>query len=243
MADSRKLGFGPIAAPAGAFSWYSPTTEFDWGPRRAAARVRRRSGGAGRQDRAVHGQERQRARHRGAGRAKATRLIVIGTGKADDRKPSDFVKLGGIVQGRVPSSATEVTVVLELGRRCREAGCRRRCRARRQHARLHVRPLQDQAQGRRRGPAQGAHDARRRRVAAARKAWVAKQAVADGVVLARDLVNEPPNVLYPVEFARRAAALRKLGVGVEVLDVKAMRKLGMGALLGVGQGSTQTAAS
>ena len=56
-------------------------------------------------------------------------------------------------------------------------------------------------------------------------------------ILARDLVNEPPNVLFPVEFARRAAALRKLGVGIEILDVKAMRKLGMGALLGVGQGS------
>ena len=47
---------------------------------------------------------------------KATRLVVIGTGKPDERKPSDFVKLGGIAQGRVPSSATEVTAVLELGR-------------------------------------------------------------------------------------------------------------------------------
>ena len=63
--------------------------------------------------------------------------------------------------------------------------------------------------------------------------------IVDGVILARDLVNEPPNVLYPVEFARRASQLRKLGVEVEVLDVKAMTKLGMGALLGVGQGSTQ----
>ena len=76
-------------------------------------------------------------------------------------------------------------------------------------------------------------------VAAARKAWGVKQAVLEGVVLARDLVNEPPNVLYPVEFARRAAQLRKLGVGVEILDMKAMRKLGMGALLGVGQGSVR----
>ena len=72
-----------------------------------------------------------------------------------------------------------------------------------------------------------------------RKAWNNRQPVADGVTLARDLVNEPPNILFPVEFARRAAALRKLGVGIEVLDVKAMRKLGMGALLGVGQGSRQ----
>src|SRR5262249_59456537 len=53
----------------------------------------------------------------------------------------------------------------------------------------------------------------------------------------RDLINEPPNVLYPEEFARRAAALRKLGVTVEVLDERAMKKLGMNALLGVGQGS------
>jgi leucyl aminopeptidase len=57
--------------------------------------------------------------------------------------------------------------------------------------------------------------------------------------MARELVNEPPNVLYPEEFARRASQLRKLGVSVEVLDVRAMKKLGMGALLGVAQGSAR----
>jgi leucyl aminopeptidase len=72
---------------------------------------------------------------------------------------------------------------------------------------------------------------------ATRKAWVAREAVADGVVLARDLVNEPANILYPEEFARRTTALRKLGIAVEVLDTAAMKKLGMNALLGVGQGS------
>jgi len=56
-------------------------------------------------------------------------------------------------------------------------------------------------------------------------------------LLARDLVNEPANVLYPEEFARRATELKKVGVAVEVLDVAAMKKLGMKALLGVGQGS------
>jgi leucyl aminopeptidase len=64
----------------------------------------------------------------------------------------------------------------------------------------------------------------------------------NGVVLARELVNEPPNVLFPAEFARRAGELKKLGVTVEVLDVKAMTKLGMGALLGVSQGSCVPAA-
>ncbi|MDQ4136785.1 MAG: leucyl aminopeptidase, partial [Pseudomonadota bacterium] len=73
--------------------------------------------------------------------------------------------------------------------------------------------------------------------AAARKAAKAREAVAAGVLIARDLVNEPPNVLGPEEFADRAAALAKAGVAIEILDQKAMRKLRMGALLGVGQGS------
>ena len=72
---------------------------------------------------------------------------------------------------------------------------------------------------------------------AARKAWRAREAVAGGVILARDLVNEPPNVLYPEAFADRAARLSKLGVEVEVLDQKQLAKLGMRALLGVAQGS------
>ena len=65
----------------------------------------------------------------------------------------------------------------------------------------------------------------------------ARDAVAEGVHLARTLVNEPPNVLHPVEFARRAAELKALGVEVEVLDIEALERLGMRALLGVGQGS------
>jgi leucyl aminopeptidase len=73
--------------------------------------------------------------------------------------------------------------------------------------------------------------------AGARKAWTSLEAIAGGMFLARDLVNEPPNILSPVEFANRAKQLSKLGVKVEVLDEAEMKKLGMGALLGVGQGS------
>jgi leucyl aminopeptidase len=75
--------------------------------------------------------------------------------------------------------------------------------------------------------------------AGARKAWPALDAVADGIFLARDLVNEPPNVLSPAEFANRTKQLSKLGVKVDVLGVAEMKKLGMGALLGVGQGSVR----
>jgi leucyl aminopeptidase len=71
----------------------------------------------------------------------------------------------------------------------------------------------------------------------ARKLWAGLAAVAEGVFLARDLVNEPANVLHPEEFAQRTLELEKLGVKVEILDLAAMKKLGMNALLGVAQGS------
>ncbi|MCB2102669.1 MAG: leucyl aminopeptidase [Rhodobacterales bacterium] len=73
--------------------------------------------------------------------------------------------------------------------------------------------------------------------AKARAAFAPLDRVADGVFMTRDLVSEPANVLNPVTLAAEAKTLAKLGVKVEVLDVNDMRKLGMGALLGVGQGS------
>jgi len=73
--------------------------------------------------------------------------------------------------------------------------------------------------------------------AKAKKAFEPLSAVREGVHLARDLVNEPANILFPIEFAARAKALAKSGVGVEILTVAQMKKLGMNALLGVAQGS------
>ena len=75
----------------------------------------------------------------------------------------------------------------------------------------------------------------------AAEAFKARRAVVDGVLLARDLVNEPANMLGPVEFAERAAELAKAGVDVEILDVPALEKLKMGALLGVAMGSVRPA--
>ena len=74
---------------------------------------------------------------------------------------------------------------------------------------------------------------------AARRAMKSREAVHGGVTLARDLVNEPPNVLTPAEFAARAEKLEKLGVEIDILGEKQLKKLGMRALLGVGQGSEQ----
>ncbi|WP_146345263.1 leucyl aminopeptidase [Falsiphaeobacter marinintestinus] len=62
-------------------------------------------------------------------------------------------------------------------------------------------------------------------------------AVAEGVHMTRDLVNEPANVLTTTEFANRLDEMSALGLEVEVLDEAALEKLGMGSLLCVGQGS------
>jgi len=63
--------------------------------------------------------------------------------------------------------------------------------------------------------------------------------LSDGILIARDLVSEPANILYPEEFARRVKTLTSLGLEVEVLGEKEMAALGMGSLLGVGQGSVR----
>ena len=62
-------------------------------------------------------------------------------------------------------------------------------------------------------------------------------AVAEGVFFTRDLVNEPANVLTTDDFAARLAAMQELGLEVEIFEEADLEKLGMGALLGVGQGS------
>ncbi|MBM3515134.1 MAG: leucyl aminopeptidase, partial [Alphaproteobacteria bacterium] len=62
-------------------------------------------------------------------------------------------------------------------------------------------------------------------------------ALAAGVAFTRDLVTEPANVIYPEAFVDRCKELKSLGIEMDVLGEKEMKKLGMGALLGVGQGS------
>ena len=63
------------------------------------------------------------------------------------------------------------------------------------------------------------------------------KSVAQGVFLARDLVNEPSNILNPEDYAKRIKGLSKYGLKVEVLNEVKMKKLGMDSLLGVGRGS------
>ncbi|MCD6035804.1 MAG: Leucyl aminopeptidase [Rickettsiales bacterium] len=61
--------------------------------------------------------------------------------------------------------------------------------------------------------------------------------IANGVFFARDLITEPPNVLHPESYAERCEQLEDMNIEVKILGEKEMQLLGMGALLGVGQGS------
>jgi leucyl aminopeptidase len=168
---------------------------------------------------------------------KVSRLTVIGAGKIDGFKSKDFLKLGGAAAGKLPRAGGNVMVVADLPAGPMNpdavadlaAGAKLRAY---KFDRYKTKRKEDDEK-------QGAVDlviAVASPPAVARL-WRSREGVADGVTLARDLINEPANVLYPEEFARRATRLRKLDVVVDVLDVGAMKRLGMGALLGVGQGS------
>jgi leucyl aminopeptidase len=69
------------------------------------------------------------------------------------------------------------------------------------------------------------------------KAFQTLSFIKEGVFLARDLISEPPNILNPKNYTKEILKLSKLGLEVEILNEKDLKKLGMNSLLGVGQGS------
>jgi leucyl aminopeptidase len=169
---------------------------------------------------------------------KVVRLIVVGAGKLSAIKDYDFLKFGGVVAGKLRAGSDAVTVVAELPSGAmkpeQSAAVASGIRLRAYKFDRYKTKKKDDDAALNADVSIAVSD-----VVAAKKAFAPDNHIVDGVNIARELVNEPPNVLFPVEFARRASQLRKLGVGVDILDVKAMTKLKMGALLGVSQGSTQ----
>ncbi len=170
------------------------------------------------------------------------RLIVIGVGETSPAEPLDWQKLGGTIAGVLQGkSISAATIVIE----------------RQTAARLQAHDVAACAHGMvLRGYRFDKYLTDDRKAAGrdlnlrlccadpapARRAFKAARAVADGTMLARDLVNEPANVLGPVEFARRIGALRrKGGLAVEILTRKRLEQLGMRALLAVAQGSARQA--
>jgi leucyl aminopeptidase len=167
------------------------------------------------------------------------RLIVVGTGKPAELGEHDWLRLGGTALGTLARGAT-ATVLLERpdGAELDPAAAADFALglALRSYSFSKYKPTKD-ANGNAIAKPPAAVTVWVADPARVRAAWAARSAIADGVGMARDLVNEPANVLGPVEFAKLAAGLKALGVAVEILDEKRMAKLGMRALLGVAQGS------
>jgi leucyl aminopeptidase len=170
------------------------------------------------------------------------RLIAVGAGKADAFSEYGWLKLGGALGPHLRKGA-DVAVVADVeggGLGGREAALIAAGMLLRAYGFTKYKTKKDESE-----PAEERKAANVAILTAdpagAKEAFVAAQAAADGVYLARDLVNEPANKLGPEELAARAQELDKLGVAVEVLDEPRMRELGMGSLLSVSQGSARPA--
>jgi leucyl aminopeptidase len=165
------------------------------------------------------------------------RIVFVGLGDLSKLKQQDWLKLGGTIPGVVGGEG-HVTVLLErpdgeavtpeeaadvaLGIDLRSYSFEK----------YKTRKKDDDDAPKPRRFAIAVADPRK-----ASQAWSTASAVATGVAFARDLVNEPANALGPIEFADRLKPLAKLGVDVKVMAEPELRRLKMGALLGVAQGS------
>lgn len=166
------------------------------------------------------------------------RLIIFGTArKGDDISDTDFLMLGGAIAGKIDGHA-RATIVFDLadvptdlGKAAADVMLGLRLRDYK-FDRYKTKKKEDDKAASKAQVAIALADP-----ASAKREAKHREALAAGVTLARTLVNEPPNVLYPAAFAQRTKELQKLGVEVQILDEKALAKLGFRMLLGVGQGS------
>ncbi len=255
MTEGLKLGFGPIAAPAKGILIVFTDGSLKFGP--ATAKVLGSATGlVGRAAKAegFTGKSGTSLNLIVPDGLKVSRLIVIGTGASPEaaskgkaakgkaakgKAASDAVKLGGVAMGKAPASAGDITVIAELPSGPMSNGDTADLALGIVLRAYSFERYKTKRKDDDRRPASVTVTAAAADPAAARKAYESRAGIAKGVLIARDLVNEPANVLYPEEFARRTLNLKKVGVAVEVLDVKDMTKLGMNALLGVGQGSAR----
>ena len=193
------------------------------------------------------------------GGVEADRLLVIGVGSdgkpgenghaagnghgqlngeaaGKDDKPLEPTNLGGVVAGKV-GRGTSATVLFDLPRPVPDA--RRAASDFATGLRLRDYKFDTYKTKKKDEPEDGGATRITIAVPDPAHAGNGHDPVAEGVITARSLVNEPPNVLYPEAFAERLGFLKELGVEVEVLDIAAMEQLGMGAIVGVSQGSAR----
>jgi leucyl aminopeptidase len=167
------------------------------------------------------------------------RLVLAGLGKAGSAAAPEWLKLGGAVMGKLTGAGEGMTIVLESPEGSGDLAPELAAEF---AIGLQLRAYKFERYKTKKKDDNGGSDPSAVKLAvadpaAAEQAFGRLSSVAEGVVLARDLVNEPANHLGPVELAGRAEALRELGVEVEVLTEREMAGLGMRALLAVAQGS------
>lgn len=168
----------------------------------------------------------------------ANRLILLGSGKQGEGADSSsaWTDRGGSLMGKLLGArVSKVSVVLDGAAPERVADLVAGMRLR--HYRFDR--YKSQRTGGEREPEKLVVTVHTANKVAADRAIDWRMSTVEGTLLARDLVNEPANVLGTVEFAARAELLTEAGVLVEVLDEKQIKKLGMNSLLAVAQGSAR----
>jgi leucyl aminopeptidase len=167
------------------------------------------------------------------------RVLVVGLGKADDISDVEMENLGGRIYAETQrDKGGEVVVAVDAVKGAKlqpwEMASRMAYGARLRSYRFDKYRTKLKPEDK---PSLKSLGFRAEKFETAKKAYAHFDKIADGVFFTRDLVSEPANIIYPVTLAERAKELEKLGVKVEILGVAQMKKLGMGALLGVAQGS------
>ena len=176
----------------------------------------------------------------------AGRLLLVGVGEPKTLNAREWMEIGGVVRGKLPAKTSEADIVFDgvdslngdapisfaLGfslrnyafKKYKSKGASRseadepETESDRNPPRLTIFSHSGEQAGR---------------------GFQKDRALVEGVYLARDLVNEPSNILTPPEFVERLRALESEGLNVEVLDERGLKSLGMNAMLAVGQGSAQ----
>ncbi|MCE7029729.1 leucyl aminopeptidase [Jiella avicenniae] len=172
----------------------------------------------------------------------ADRLLVVGTHSKEPASEEDFLKLGGTALSKTKGAA-RVTIRCELpgGAVSPEDAARIAAGALLRGYDFDLYKTKKAKSGEEEEDVSGDQPSTLTLAVAdpeaARAAFEREEAVATGTMLARDLVNEPANILGPVEYAERIQELAKQGIDVEVLGESEMKALKMNALLGVSQGS------
>ncbi len=169
-----------------------------------------------------------------------SRVLLVGIGDPAKLEDKDLADLGGAVVGQLMSgSEAEVAFLLGEVKGAPDAGARAANYAYGALLRSYRFDKYKTTVPADKKPALKKVTIHLKEHAAAKKAFGPLEAIAEGIFHTRDVVSEPANVIFPKSFSAEARKLEKLGVKVTVLGVKEMTKLGMGSLLGVGQGSSR----